>query len=980
MRELATASATPGLPIPVRRAISRMVLDLREAIEDDYRKQLRALGIGAAGIGPIPSGRALAADEARVREVATAVVAQAVAAGSTAAEAVEGFVRESAFTFLNRAIGFRCLEERGLLLVDGQSETLWVVDAARNASSLYWRVRTELPPATPPREIWRAALRRASEGVSQQVRVLFDPDSEYAALLPLQPTLAKVADALNAVEIPPETYRQDELLGWVYQYYNTREKDAVYERLGKGKKIERAEELAAATCLYTERYMVDYLLQNTLGALWVELHPESRLPEGWAYFVRNGPLPLPPPLRGEGVKTEGPAERPDLASSDASAGNGSARSISGASQETPPRVGEGVGGGVRRLRDITLLDPACGSGHFLVRAFDLFAAMYAEEGIERAEEIPQLILANNLHGIDIDARSIQIAALALYLKGCALGGPGFRPRRLNLVPADAVLPGDSPPAAYIARFQGNKEDEDLVKGIWRALKNVRELGSLLHPERAVDEVVKRRRERERGTLWEADEAQWEQWKEHLLEGLREEFERQAQTSDLGQRLFGEEAAKGVSLVEALGRKYDVVVANPPYQGSGSLNEGLKTFLAKEYKDGKSDLYAAFILRCRDFARLGGTVGMVTQQSWMFLRTFAALRKDVLERTSLTTIAHLGPRAFTEISGEVVNIALFTLRPVAPTPEHCLVGLRLVGPKSPAEKERMLLAAVGGQASGVVSKPRQAELLLIPEVPLAYWLSYSLLRLFPTSPKLGAFVGIKAGLKTGDDDRFVRYFWEVENFQRWPFYLKGGGYARWCGFEQLCVFWADGVTPYLSYVHARPRDPEQYFRAGYTYAELGRGSIGVRVLPADSIFGNMGPGLFPRPIDSWVAIDLNTHLMSYLLRSVSASLHVLLENVASLPIVIPTESRKIELNELVRQATTSKASVEALDLCERRYIGDFNPRGSESLLCTLQSAVDVRDRTMSTLLALEGAIEELVRVRYGISRDDVIAIALSANIE
>lgn len=654
-----------GIPQPVRRVLQRTVLELRAALEDDFRRQLTALGIRDSGVQPLPAARTLAPADRRVRDAAIAVIEREISGGSSHRQALELYVRESAFTFLNRVVGLRCLEERKLLLVDGQPETAIRQDPTRGASSLYWRVRNELPRDTNPREVWRETLRRAWAALSERVRLLFDPDSELAALLPLLPTLQRVVAALDGPEIPPESYAQDELLGWVYQYYNTQEKDGVYARLAKGAKLEGPEEIAAATCLYTERYMVDYLLQNTLGALWVQMHPDSELPARWPYFVRQAVGDQPSALSPQ----------------DPAAG---AQNSALSTQHSYH---------ARRLRDVTLLDPACGSGHFLVRAFDLLAEMYREEGAEPEAEIPHLILERNLHGIDIDARAVQIAALALYLKGCSLGEPDFRPRRLNLIAADALLPGDAPPARYMARFQGDREVEDLVKGIWQSLKDVRQRGSLLHPGRAVDEVVKRRRQRERGSYWEHDDAHWEQWKRDLLSGLREEFERESRSEDLGQRLFGQEAAKGVGLVEALGRRYDVVVANPPYQGSGSLDPEYKAFLAREYAEGKRDLYAAFILRCLDFCHRGASLGMVTQQSWMFLRSFAGLRRRVLEGTTLGTIAHLGPAAFEEISGEVVNVALFTLVSRVPDPDHRLTGFRLIGPKSAAEKEQLLREAI-----------------------------------------------------------------------------------------------------------------------------------------------------------------------------------------------------------------------------------------------------------------------------------------------
>lgn len=646
-RQRRAPTGTWGISQPVRRALAKTVLHLRAALEDDFGKQLRAVGMREEGVPPPPAGRTLTPAEQRVRDLASVVVRREVEGGATNEQAFQAYVRDSAFTFLNRMVGLRCLEERGLLLVDGQPETAITLDPARNASSLYWRVRNELGPATPPRAVWRETLRRAGAAISEQVGVLFDPESEYAALLPLQPTLQRVVDALNGPDIPSETYVQDELLGWVYQYYNAREKDAAYARLARGKKLERPEDLVAATCLYTERYMVDYLLQNTLGALWLEMRPDSTLPERWPYFVR-------PP---EGTSMPQRPERP--------------------------------------LREITLLDPACGSGHFLVRAFDLLVEMYREEGREPEREIPHLIIERNLHGIDIDLRAVQIAALALYLKGCAMAGSEFRPRRLNLVAADALLPGDEPPAEYLASLRGDREAVPVVKAIWQGLKHVREFGSLLHPEGVVDEVVRRQREedRRRYPMLQRDDIHWEQWKRELLRGLQEEFERQAQSEDLGQRFFGEEAAKGVSLVEALGRTYDVVVMNPPYAGSKNLSPRLKAFVEREYKEGKRDLYAAFIQRCRDFAWRGGYVGMVTQQSWLFLRSYAALRKDVLERTTVATLAHLGEHAFEESAAAGAFVALFTLRNAPPEPEHRIVAFRLVGPKSPGEKDALLRQAI-----------------------------------------------------------------------------------------------------------------------------------------------------------------------------------------------------------------------------------------------------------------------------------------------
>lgn len=819
-------ASTWGVSPQVRGALREFVLEARRALEDDFRRQLTALGVRPeADVAAVPADPVAAA--------AHAVIARLRESGTSPEEAFDTFVRDSAFTFLNRLVGLRCLEERGMLRVDGERETALARDPRLGASSLYFRARNELPPDADPREVWRATLDRAFRAISEDVGELFDPASEYGRLFPLANTLRDLVDRFNDPAIPGEAWADDEVLGWVYQYYNSEEKDAAYEKLGKGGKLERPDELAAATCLYTERYMVDYLLQNTLGALWAEMHPGSRLPERWSYFVR-------PP---EGAPRRQEAKRPE------------------------------------RLRDLTLLDPACGSGHFLARAFDLLVEMYREEGLEAEEEIPHLILERNLYGIDIDLRAVQLSALRLYLKACELAGPGFRPRRLNLVATDVALPG-APPPDLLERFRGDPQVQALIRGVWSELREAPRLGSLLHPERRVRDALERRRGKG-PTLEFPDEEAWERFAVELVEQIRVGFEEEAAAEDIGRRLFGRDLEKGMSLVEALTRRYDAVVTNPPYAGSKNLDPDVKAFIEREYRDGKRDLYAAFILRCLEFARPGGHVGMVTQQSWLFLRSFAKLRGHVLNGTAVTTLAHLGPRGFEEIGGEVVTVALFTLRAQGPPPEHRMTAFRLVGPKSPAEKNRLLRRAIAGKAPGIVSTPQQSDLLAIPETPFVYWLRPRFFELLRSERRLSDVAEVRQGLATADNERFVRCFWEVpelgvvENGKpvrgRWFWYAKGGRYQKWAGLEWLVVDWANDGKEIRSFVGpdgrlaSRPQNIEYYFRPGLTYTLMARGSMGVRFMDR-SAFDVAGISIFARAaIRRRLAAVLNARASSFLLR-------------------------------------------------------------------------------------------------------------------
>jgi hypothetical protein len=925
------AAATWGIPPQVRAVLRRTVLELRHLLEEDLRRQLAALGIREQGVGSPPGE--LTPEASRAREVVATAIETRRRAGAGPGEALDAYVREAAFTFLDRAVALRCLEERELLTVDGAAESLIAPVADLKVSSLYWRVRSELGSEAPARELWREAFRRACAAASERVRVLFDPDAEAAALFPLQPTILRLVEALGPGEIPPETWWSDEVLGWVYQYWNTERKDEAYAKLKAKGKLARPEELAAATCLYTERYMVDFLVQNTLGALWHEMHPESRLPKRWPYFVAP------------------PADAPRLA-------------------RAPKRV-----------RDITLLDPACGSGHFLLRAFDLFMEMYAEEGLEDPAEVPALILERNLYGTDIDARAVQIAALALYLKGCSVAGPGFRPRRLNLVSADVRLPEDGERQALLERFREDREARSALEGIWTELRDAPLLGSLLHPERALKEALAYRRTKVQASLLEPGSEDLEAYVRELLEGLREHVEAETAQDDLGRRLFGEEVAKGVSLVELLSGRYDVVVTNPPYAGSKNLDQPVKGFVEREYADGKRDLYAAFILRCLDFARLDGYVGMVTQQSWLFLRSFAKLRRRVLEGTAVTTLAHLGPRAFEEIGGEVVNVALFTLRTGAPAPEHRMTAFRLVGPKSSAEKHRLLLRAIEGTASGVVSTPKQADLLAIPETPFVYWLRPRFFELLRSERRLSDVAEVRQGLATADNDRFVRCFWEVpelgvvENGKpvrgRWFWYAKGGRYQKWAGLEWLVVNWENDGKEIKGFPNAVVRNESYYFRPGLTYTLMARGSMGARSLDG-AAFDVAGISIFPPPAErARLAAVLNTRVSSFLLRVTTQDLKFHAGYVGNLPV----RRSDVDLADALSRACISlKMDLVALDPVERgldpRLLLQLDAEERGSLLSAVALSLARAEAIAVLLHTLEGWNERLVCDANGLDEGDV----------
>jgi hypothetical protein len=911
------SNTTWGIAPQVRRAIRAYVLSSRIALEEDFSRQLTTLGVTGDGVGEIPGGRALTADEQRARDAASAVIDVTVATGASGDEAFWTFVRDCAFTTLNRLVGLRCLEERGMLVVDGSTETAIRVDQALGGSSLYFRVRNELPGSTAPRDVWRETLDRAYRAISGRIGLLFDPDSEFGQLFPLAATLTALIDGLNDPDIPADTWGDDEVLGWVYQYYNAEEKDTVYDKLAAKGKIEHPEELAAATCLYTERYMVDFLLQNTLGALWRQMHPDTRLLEGWPYFVKrpNGEMD---------------------------------------SEALPTRV-----------RDITLLDPACGSGHFLARAFDVFAKLYEEEGLESPDDVAQLILERNLHGIDIDLRAIQISALRLFLKGCELASADFRPRRLNLVSTDVVLP-PAPPRDFLARFEDDRALRDVIRAIWGELRDAPILGSLLHPERKIDELLESRRSKG-NTLELQDNAAWDRFRNDLLEGLRQQFESEAQSTDIGRRLFGEQAAKGVSLIEALGRRYDVVVTNPPYAGWGNLNQELKQFLASQYEVGKQDLFAAFVLRCSEFLRPGGRAGMVTQHTWMFLRSFRRFRQAILEGTTIDALVHLGEHGFEESAAAGAFAVAFSFRALPLAESHSIQAARLVGLTSPGAKDAALRDAI---LKGALYSANQLALARLPNASLAYWLPSRLLEIL-SEPSM---LVVSEGLGTRDEERFVRCFWEAGwDRDSWVPYSKGGGFRRWFGLRQWVVDWDRSGAAVKEYIRATYppdkftlliRHESLYFTPCLTYSTLARGSLGARDNER-SLFSDAGPGIFPEGLpNSIVLSQLNARLSSYLVRSLSGSLTAKQAYVQGLPITRRFEKPR---TRLAACCVALRRMLVADDPIERDYV---SPQlGSRTISPLEPHAYDIE----SLLHTLEGYNERMVFDAYELDEMDIQAV-------
>jgi type II restriction/modification system DNA methylase subunit YeeA len=761
---------------------------------------------------------------------------------------VEGFdqVMESvAYTWFNRFAAIRYMELHGFL--DHGYRVLSHPAGNEQPEILEHAAEIDLPEldrdrvvelkldGTKDDELYRLLLLAHCNALHKAMPFLFEEIGDADELL--LPVNLLHTDSLirQLVEQIDEDFWQDiEIIGWLYQFYISEKKDQV---IGK---VVKSEDIPAATQLFTPNWIVKYMVQNSLGAQWLATYPDSALKEQMEYYIE-------------------PAEQTDEVNAQLAA-------------ITPSTLNP---------EELTLIDPASGSGHILVEAYELFKAIYLERGY-RQRDVPQLILDKNLFGLDIDERAAQLTGFALMMKGRADDRRLFeRGVKLNVM---ALV--DS------AGFDA----EGLAKGV--------ELGDYgLNP----GDLTELKRLFEHATTFGS--------LIQVPEGLAEKLAALKQLSELtSQDLFVSEALKRlgplVEQAESLAAQYDAVVANPPYMGSKYMNALAKKFAKSNFPDSKIDLFACFIERGLTLSRGDGHSAMVTMQSWMFLSSYANLRKRILQEKTIRTMAHLGARAFGSISGEVVQTTAFILK-ASSVPGYRPVFFRLVE-GGEAEKR----AALRGREARFDSTS-QDEFKDMPGCPVAYWVSEGVRSVYKNATPLRDIAIPRAGNTTTDNDRFVRFWWEVDHpgigfvagsvreFTgggfKWAPYHKGGGSRKWHGLDLCVVNWENDGAEIRAIPHSVVANANMYFQPGITWSTVSTNPIpGFRRYGNGFVFDNKGACI--RVVldeEAFFIIGvLNSRLIEALVAEVTPTISLQPGDIAKMPVV--------ELSKEVRRAVAENS--------------------------------------------------------------------------
>ncbi len=761
-------------------------------------------------------------------------------------------IEEVAYTWFNRIVAIRYME-----IHDYLPSHLKVLSSA-HPGGLEPQLLTQYRDATFSINIpyvEQAVLQGDREGAYRHLLVqqcnelhrimpfLFEPIADYTELL--LPTRLLHADSVIqrlVREISEEDFAEVEIIGWMYQFYIAERKDEIFAALAKGRKIAK-EDIAPATQMFTPAWIVQYMVQNSVGRLWMESQPhaQTEAPAAWAYYVTSAP-------QTDEVRDQLEANRLPIT----------------------------------RPEDIRILDPACGSGHILVYAYDLLFGLYEQLGYE-SSEIPYLILEHNLFGLDIDERAAQLAAFALMMKARATTRRVFtNPPKVRVY---SVVSTNDIDAERLVRAVAQDDDSmrQLLLTLFEHYSDVKNLGSLITPS------------------------------SRELTGLEERMRDMKAKGQLN--LLGDVAENELMWLETffavnqlLSEQYSVVITNPPYMGSKGMNAPLSAFLQKSYPETKSDLFAAFMERCLALTALGGFSSLINQQSWMFIKSYEKWRDRVIRSYTIDSMVHLGPHAFDEIGGEVVQSTSFVMRK-AMVRGWTGVYFRLVAPNSSDEKQQMLLQ---GEERYAVD---QGVFRDIPGSPIAYWASDRVREIFRDNPKLGEIAQPRQGLATADNERFLRLWHEVDvnrigfglasrdqakkSGRKWFPYNKGGEFRRWYGNQDYVINWENDGEVIRNFDRAVIRNPDHYFREGITWTDISSSRFGARYTPEGFLFDVSGSSIFPAHNSIRLVIGfMCSHVCYKFLGYLNPTMHFQVGNIASLPVVLDN-NQKASIDHLVQ---------------------------------------------------------------------------------
>lgn len=710
----------------------------------------------------------------------------------------EQVIEEIAYTWFNRIIAIRFMEVNdylpsGVRVLSSEESSKTEPDAVTNAHELIEELELnrdivfKYQDNNDSEGLLKYILIKQCNALGNIMSVMFEKIEDYTELLLPDNLLVEGSVVRDLVSnISEEDFKEQvEIIGWLYQYYISEKKDKVFEDLKKNKKITK-ENIPAATQLFTPDWIVKYMVENSLGRLWLEGHPNKELQSSWKYYL-------------EEAKQELEVEK-------------ELQKIIEESKNLSPE-------------DITVLDPSMGSGHILVYAFDVLYQIYLSSGYSE-RDIPRLILEKNIYGLDIDDRAGQLAYFALMMKARSYSRRIFRDMERNLISLNVCSIQES-------NGLTNEDIEYFANGDEGLKKEVEYLNKVFTDAK------------EYGSILEVKTIDFERLENRLVEI----------DSEIADLFNKETRSRLINILPSLikqgkimCRKYSICITNPPYLAIGNMNDIMNSFVSNVYKDSKNDLFAVFIEKAIKYTSVNGKISMITQHTWMNSKSYGNLRESILKERTINSLIYLGTNSFEEIKGEVVNSCMFTLS----NQKNMKYKPGFIDLTESSQKEEDYIKKIN-----LYSNLSQIDFFNIPKSALSFKLNKEMINALAHMEEDRINIKAGRGLQTGDDDKFLRLWYEVDKYninlrgvnllKKWFLFSKGGTFRKWYGNNEWLVLWQNNGEQ-IKKAHkskeitATLRNLNSFFRGDLTYTYITSGRFNARYCEDNVCYSGAGASI------------------------------------------------------------------------------------------------------------------------------------------
>lgn len=740
---------------------------------------------------------------------------------------LEQVIEEAAYTWFNRIIAIRYMEINDMLPLtkDNQSLGIRVLSSRDNTPDPEILKFTNLvnpdldidfkkekyAELKDDNEKFKYVLLLVCKKLGRVIPQVFDGITDYIDILIPDNLLNDTGFITKIInDVPENNYNQVEIIGWLYQYYNQLEKDRVIS----AKKTYKKNEIAYATQLFTPDWIVKYMVENSLGKYWVE-HSENNISSrNWKYFI------------SENIEQKGTAN----------------------------------------LKEITFIDPCCGSGHILVYAFDIFYKIYSELGYKK-DEIPELILKNNIYGLDIDDRAGQLSILSIILKAREFDKNIFNKEIVKNINVLSIQESNTISHSLLDEIK-EENNQKTLQYLLETFNNAKEIGSLL------------------------------KIKNYDYSNLEKEITNNSTIFGIELR---EKVIPLIKIAKILLNKYTIVVTNPPYMNNSVMSPNLKTYVESNYKDVKGDLFSSFIIKNEELCAENGLLGFMTPFVWMFISSYEKLRNNIIEKCNISSLIQMEYSSFEEATVPICSFVLEKRK----LEKSIFINLTNYTGGMKVQENKYLEAIrykkdIYYKDISIFNK--------ISSSPIIYWASNELIDIFEKYPMIGENYDAKVGIQTGNNDKFLRLWYEVEKnkiSKKWFNHNKGGEFRKWYGNREYVINYENDGYELKNYkingrLASRPQNLEYNFRKSISWNLITSGTFSARYFDESFTFNVAAPCCFPDDDNLYYILGLfNTKVIQNITKMLNPTLSMKTGDISKIPLIIDSKQKE-KINSLVEE--------------------------------------------------------------------------------